>query len=375
MSLAVVYGSLALIVYTYAGYPVLVVALARFLGRPVRRDPAYRPRVSVLIPAFNSAELVGPKLDSLLAQSYPRELLEILVYSDGSTDDTEARVLAYGQRHGALVRLLTGASRQGKPTALNRMREVASGEVLVLTDIRQPLSETAIASLVATIADPAMGCASGNLVLGGDTGAGLYWRYEKAIRMAESRFRSLVGVTGALYAIRRADLPEVPADTILDDMWIPMRLALQRRRIVLVGEAVAFDQAAEDDREFGRKVRTLAGNYQLLARLPRLLVPLANPLWFETFSHKILRLVCPWAMAALAVGSIACVVAPPPGLPAIHLFALRVLLAGEVAFAAAALAGRSGGRLAGVARTFVVLNWAAVVGLYRFVRGEQRITW
>jgi hypothetical protein len=202
----------------------------------------------------------------------------------------------------------------------------------------------------------------------------VYWRYESWIRRSEARFRSMVGITGPLYAMRRADLGEVPGDVILDDMWVPMRLRRQGRTILLVEAAEAYDEAFADEREFGRKVRTLAGNYQLFAKMPGLLVPFVNPSWFETFSHKVMRLLCPWAIVAL-VAATAVGLAAPGGLGGGAVWTLRALAAGQALFALMALLGARGGRLAGTARTFVVLHVAAVVGLWRFLSGSQKVTW
>jgi hypothetical protein len=155
-----------------------------------------------------------------------------------------------------------------------------------------------------------------------------------------------------------------------------MRLRLARRKLLLCLEAEAYDEAFADEREFGRKVRTLAGNYQLFARLPRLLVPFANPSWFETFSHKILRLVGPWALALLLVSSAIC-----SFLPSSHVggtwwsVALRTLFGCQILFYLAATLGETAGRVSAVARSFVVLNAAAVVGLWRWVTGRQKVTW
>ena len=150
-----------------------------------------------------------------------------------------------------------------------------------------------------------------------------------------------------------------------------MRLRLQGRRILFCEEALAFDRAFDDEREFARKVRTLAGNYQLFALMPALLVPFVNPSWFETWSHKIMRLICPWALALLLV---ACILGVwRDGTRAVPL--LATLLGGQVLFYAGALAGSRGGRMGTVARTFVVLNSAAVVGLWRFLGGGQKVTW
>jgi cellulose synthase/poly-beta-1,6-N-acetylglucosamine synthase-like glycosyltransferase len=348
----------------------LVALLARLAPNRVRVDPDYEPMVSVCIPAHNAAAHLQQKLASLASQTYPGDKLEILVYSDGSTDGTEEIVRAF-VRQDPRVRLLRGEVCRGKPTALNRMRDVARGEVLVLTDARQTLGPDAVRALVEGLSDPQVACVSGNLVLKGDAGSGVYWRYENWIRRNEARFRSMVGVTGPLTALRKADLPAVPEDIILDDVWIPMRLRLQGRKVLLREDAVAIDEAFKDDREFQRKVRTLAGNYQVLARLPALLNPLANPSWLETMSHKVLRLVSPFALIALFLStatSLAPSAAPHKGLK-------QVLLAAQVLGYAAAAIGPRAGRVPGVARTFVMMHAAALVGLWRFLRGRQQVTW
>jgi hypothetical protein len=186
--------------------------------------------------------------------------------------------------------------------------------------------------------------------------------------LQESRFRGVVGMTGPIAMMRRADLRPLPEDLILDDVWIPMRLGLAGKRVTFVPEAEAHDAAFEDDREFRRKARTLAGNYQLFARMPALLSPFANRIWFETISHKIMRLAAPWLLLLLVATSAAAAIGEAS-------LAMRVLLAGQLGFYAAAAVGARAGRLAGVARTFVVLNAAALAGLYRYLTGRQRVTW
>lgn len=362
-------ASLGLLAYTYAGYPLVVAGLSRAFGGEHRRDPECQPKISVLIPAYDALKYVAPKLDSLLGQDYPKDKLEILVYSDASTDGTDEAVRAYEAQG---VRLIRGEARKGKPTALNVLRPLATGEVLVLTDIRQPLSPTAIRDLASHFWDDDVACVSGNLVLQGGTGAGFYWRYENFIRSSEARFRGMVGVTGPLYAIRAKDLPQVPSDVILDDMWIPMRLALRGKRLVLDERAVALDEAFEDDREKGRKVRTLAGNFQLFERMPALLSPLSNPMWFETASHKLLRLAGPLMMGG-AVGGAA--YGALFGKTRFERTAMRALLGGELAFAVLAAAGPRLGGPGRLARTFVVLNTAAVQGFLKHVNGGQEVTW
>ena len=328
--------------------------------------------MSICVAAYNCKAYLAAKLRSLLALDYPVDKMEILVYSDASDDGTDAIVSTWGQKD-PRVRLLRGETRMGKPTALNHMRERATGEVLMITDARQPLDRGALRALVGLLAAPQVGCVTGNLVLEGSAGSGMYWRYENWIRKQESRFGSVIGMTGPLSALRRCDLGMLPSDLILDDVWIPMELRLRRARVLLAEDAIAHDQAFPDKREFSRKVRTLAGSYQLFWRMPRLLLPFVNPSWFETISHKVARLLCPWFLLALLLAcSIAAAGLASEGL---ERHALRGLLIAQIAFYTLAALGSRAGRVGTLARTFVVLNAAAVVGLWRFVAGKQKVTW
>ncbi len=381
-ALWVALGALAVMLYTYAGYPVLIALLARL--RPARRLAAaaasrWEPSVSVLLPVSNSSAVVEAKIASLQALDWPRDKLQILVYSDGSTDDTVAKLKQLVAADPTHIEIVVAEQRFGKPTALNRLRELATGEVLLMTDARQPIATGALRALCACLADPRVGCAAGNMILRGATGAGAYWKYEKWMRENEARFRSMVGVSGALYALRREDFAPLPTSLILDDMWVPMRLRLQGRDIVFVPEAQFFDEAFDDDKEFRRKVRTLAGNFQLMAWMPRLLVPFANPSWLEFFSHKVLRLICPIAMIALAIATGVGLAQMPVSTDDWRSVLLLLLLAGQVGFYAFAFVGPflpgPLRKLGGLARTFVVLNAAALMGFWRWLTGGQAVTW
>lgn len=371
--------SIGLLAFTYVGYPIVIGLLARlFPASPSPVQPteaAAMPLVTVCLPVFNGARFLPEKLASLLAQDYPPDRIEILVFCDGCTDDSEAiaRRIAASPEAAGRVRVLVEKSRAGKPAALNVLCAEARGELLLLNDVRQPFSQNAMRSLVAALENERVGCAAGNLVLRGEAGSGVYWRYENWIRRQESRFRGVVGMSGAIAMLRKADFTQLPHDLILDDVYIPLRLALRGRRVSLVTEAEAYDTAFEDEQEFRRKVRTLAGNYQLFGLVPALLSPFKNPIWFETISHKLLRLLAPWLMVLLALVSIIGSVRGDSSTA--EILVMRVLLAGQLAFYGAAIIGRRSGRLGGVARTFVVLNTAAVVGLYRYLAGRQRVTW
>lgn len=364
---------IAVVVYTYVGYPVMVAAWARVAPKRVRASTAYEPTVSVCMTVYNGEKYVAAKLRSLQALDYPRDKVQLLVCSDGSTDATERIVEDFAQCDRRITLVRTGA-RVGKPTALNVLTGVAQGDVLVMCDVRQPLAPDALRGLLPPLADPVVGCVSGNLVLSGDTGAGAYWKYEKLIRGSEARLGALVGVSGSLYAVRRAEMPKLPHDVLLDDMFVPLSIALTgKKSVVFSEEARIFDEACDDDREFYRKVRTLAGNYQLVAMMPWLLLPQKNPLWLQMMSHKLLRLACPWALVVLFFASLA--LSFQSNLSPLELVLWRALALGQVALYAFAAAGARAGRLGALARTFTVLNAAAVAGLFRFVSKSQPVTW
>jgi len=366
------FGFLLLIVYTYAGYPVLVALWARALPRTLSPAVGFEPTVSVCLAVHNGAAYLPKKLESLKSLDYPAERIEILIFSDGSSDETESIARSHAARD-PRIRVFTSATRRGKPAALNELRRAARGEVLLMTDVRQTLAPAALRALLEPLSDPSIGCVSGNLVLSGATGASAYWHYEKFIRSAEARLGAMVGVSGSIYAIRRDDFRELPEDVLLDDMFVPLTTVTKQKRIVMSWAAEAYDHAYGDEQEFSRKARTLAGNFQLVAKLPWLLVPFKNPLWFQLWSHKLLRLLCPFALLGLffASNSLAW-----SGLShgAERLF-WQSLALGQWLFYGLALCGSHAGKLGSLARTFVVLNAAALVGLWRFLRGSQQIAW
>jgi cellulose synthase/poly-beta-1,6-N-acetylglucosamine synthase-like glycosyltransferase len=369
--------SVFLVLYVYVGYPLLVAAWSK-LAHPFR---AWRltfpqgawPSISIVLAARNEAHRLADRVRNLVDQRYPGER-EIIVVSDGSTDDPAAALAQFG----SAVRLIELPS-GGKPLALNAGVAAARGDILVFADARQQFAPGAIARLVENFRDPEVGGATGELVLdceldpGGSAessvgeGIGLYWKYEKWIRRNESRVWSTLGATGAIYAMRRRLWRPLPATTLLDDVLAPMRAVLGGHRVVFDERAIAFDGASKDAAaEARRKTRTLAGNYQILALEPRLLVPFVNPVWIQYLSHKVGRLIVPWILVALFCASATLA----PGGRAIYIAAL-VLQLGFYALAAAGgwLSVRE--RPARIALTFVVMNYSAIAGLAALRRGRE----
>lgn len=365
---SVLLAALALVAYAYAGYPLLCFLRARFYPRPIARA-AIRPRVTVLVAAWREAGTIAAKLESLAAQSYPPELTSVVVACDGSDDGTPEIARAAGRGTlGDRLAVVALSERRGKPAALNASAAAATGEIFVLTDARQPLAPDAIERLVEDLGDPNLGAVGGRLLLSGDAPVGAYWRYESLLRELEGRAGSTVGVSGALYAIRRELWAPLPDGTILDDVLVPMRVRLAGRRVAFEPAAIAHDVGVASAQEFRRKVRTLAGNFQLLLLAPSLLSPWRNPSWFEFVSHKLLRLAVPWALLAALVAS---ALLPRPW--ALLLVGGQAAGYGLALLRSVGLLGRS--KLAGLAETFVVLNAAAAVALLRFLRHGRKLPW
>ncbi len=364
-----------LLAYTYVGYPLIIAVMAR------RRQPGLlkariSPSVSILVIARNEARQICARIDNLLELDYERSKLEIVVASDGSRDETV--VLAKGYRQ-AGVKVVAFETNRGKPAVLNELVPRLQGSIVVLMDCRQKIAREALQALVDNFADAQVGAVSGQLVLSRDEqtgegieGVGFYWRYEKAIRAAESRFDSTVGATGALYAIRRDLFEAIPADTLLDDVLIPMQIVRRGYKVVFEPAAQARENLmANADMEYRRKIRTIAGNFQLFCRHRWLLNPRVNRLWLQTVSHKFMRLLCPLCLLlalisnALLLNSLFFV--------AVIVLQLLFYAAAVVATALPTTANRM--PLLSVPHAFCLLNWSTAVAAYRFFRGRQGVTW
>ena len=335
--------AVAWVVYTYALYPLSLAAVARWRrrlpghvepfiarcessgasfssplpGTPERgrgegsfpsEGPA-RPfvtrssgTVSVILAAYNEAGNIGRRIIELsnFVATLPGKG-EVIVVSDGSTDGTAQTARTFASE---LVRVLELPTNQGKAAALNAGCAAATGEIVVLADTRQRWAPDAMACLLRNFGDAEVGAVSGDLVLesspGVMAGVGAYWRFEKWIRRQESRVHSVVGVTGAISAVRRRLLRPIPPGTILDDVYWPLQVVMQGYRVIHEPQAKAYDRLPQHTGdEFRRKVRTLSANFQLMARLPEAMLPWRNPIWWQFLSHKVFRLVAPWALLTM----------------------------------------------------------------------------
>jgi glycosyltransferase involved in cell wall biosynthesis len=357
--------SLCGVVYTYCLYPVLMWIVARLWPSPWVVAPI-TPSVSFVLAVHNGAALLPGKIQHLLALDYPN-VKEIIIVSDGSTDGT-AEVL--GRRQEPRLTTIILEQHGGKAVAVNAGVASATADVIVFVDIRPEIAPGAIQQLMSNFADARVGCVSGNLKLrreGHDAAASavgdFYWRYEQWIRICEAGSDSPVGVYGGFYAIRRELFVPQPPGIILDDMFQPLSIIGQGYRSVVDSQAFVYDVwPKKSGAEFHRKVRTLAGNFQLFQLMPWTLTP-RNRLLFQLVSHKVMRLVVPYLLVLLLLSAVAL----SPGSRVYATCAAVQILGWILAIIGLRYTIPVLHRLAGPASGLLVLNAAAVVGMYKFL--------
>jgi cellulose synthase/poly-beta-1,6-N-acetylglucosamine synthase-like glycosyltransferase len=365
----------AVVVYVYAGYPLLLVVLSG-LGarRPVRIGDA-EPNVTLIVSAFNEASVIADKIRNSLALDYPREKIEIVVISDASDDGTDEIV---GQFAAQGVRLLRMNDRGGKTLGLNAGVRSAKGDIVVFSDANAMYLPDAIRKMTRNFADPAVGAVVGESTYadaegGAQKSESLYWRYETGIKRLETQIGSTVGGDGAIYAIRRSLYRDMRADA-LSDFVNPMQIVMAGYRCIYEPEAQSVEEAAEGfDKEFRRKVRIVNRAWRATWTLPALLNPLRFG-WFslELFSHKLLRWLMPLFLVAVLLLNVLLVERAP-------LYSWLLVL--QLVFYALALAGYltrgrpTQPRLIYVPYYFCLVNIASARGIIEAYRGRTYTTW
>lgn len=381
MSGLVFWLSVALVGYVYAGYP-LVVTLLASLKRHRRWPESPLPKVTMIIAAYNEERVIASKLDAVLRLDYPAELLQIIVAADGSTDATADIARSFADRG---VELVHRPERRGKMSAIWRAAAWATGDVLVFSDANNRFAPDAIRRLVTPFASARVGLTVGLKTVTGETGLGrsegTYWRYERHIRVMETRLGCTVGVNGEICAIRRDLLPEPPGGLINDDQWMAHMVIKDGFDVIFCPEAVSTETisgSAAEEKE--RRSRMVAGQYQLFARAHRE-IPWRRPFvaWM-LISHKLLRPIVPFGMigAVVASASAIALTAPDAGLWGLGRPWSVVALSAQAVFYAMAAAGprlERLGRLAYVPRFLVDSNVAALRGLWRHLTRSQSPLW
>jgi cellulose synthase/poly-beta-1,6-N-acetylglucosamine synthase-like glycosyltransferase len=362
--------SLALSVYAYIGYPVVLFLLRLVRHRPVRKQP-FEPRVTLLIPAYNEAEHISGKIRDSLQLDYPAEKIEILVVCDGSRDETPQ--IAKAMADGVRVRVLHLSENGGKISTLNCGVREARGEIVIFSDATAHLCPDSIRWLMTNFADPEVGAASGRYMVTrpDEVGIGrsedLYWKYETYLKVQESDLDSTLGAHGHLHAIRRDLYPYPAPDTINDDYAIPVSVLATGRRAVYEPRAMVYEEAREMT-GFGRRTRIMAGNLQQLRQIKGLLHPFRPLPLFFFLSHKVSRLLVPTAMIAALASNLL--------LSSLPFY--RLLFGIQAAFYVLAMAGaavRLRPKVLLLPYYFSMINAAFFLGLYHTLTRRRHMAW
>ncbi|MBK9437134.1 MAG: glycosyltransferase family 2 protein [Chloracidobacterium sp.] len=366
---------IVVLAYVYVGYPLVVYAAGLILARPVRRDNI-EPTVTILITAFNEESAIREKLANTLAIEYPKDKLEILVASDGSTDRTDEIV----KEHAHLgVKLYRQEGRLGKTVTQNSAVAAASGEIVLFSDATTEYTPDVLRRVLPAFADDTVGCVAGRLVYldNGETnvgtGAQSYWNYETFLKTSESRACSLIGASGCLYAVRRSAYRPMYAEAC-SDFLICTELYRQGLRSIFEPDAVCYEHTNQrTHEEFKMRVRVISQTYTDLWRNADMLNPFKSGFYaVQLISHKLLRYCVPLILALILVTNVF--------LAGRSLF-WDFLLLGQMAVYIAAFLGwlveRAGRRitLLAIPLYFVLANLASAIAFFRFVRGERVVTW
>lgn len=378
--------SFFLIIYTYAGYPLILALLARMRSTPPPY-PEYTPTVTILIAAYNEEKSLHAKLNNTLALNYPRDKLQILITDDGSIDRTAEIVKSF---KGYGVELNHCPERSGKMAAINHAMPHVRGEILVLSDANNHYNPNAIKALVAPFQDETVGATGGTKYIIEGDGAlgdseGFYWKYEAWIKTQETRLGCATGATGEANALRRKLYVPPPPDTINDDFYIMMQVLRQGYRMIYVPEAISSERiSASEKDEIERRTRITAGRYQSIAR-SRSMLPFNKPIWvWQVVSHKYMRLFLPFFMILVLISAFASVAIPSAARPALPHLAPPwnwVVFSTQIIFYLTAWIGKHVGEKGKIGKVLYMAtfltnsNFASLLGFWRFINKRQSTQW
>jgi biofilm PGA synthesis N-glycosyltransferase PgaC len=375
--------SIFLVFYTYFGYGLLLYVLVRLkrLFKPVPRKKYTLnelPTCTLIVAAFNEEEFITEKIENTLLLNYPKDKLEIIFVTDGSSDRTPELVAEYPQ-----IKLLHSAERKGKISAVHRAIETVTTELMVFTDANTFLNQDALFYLCRHYADAKVGAIAGEKrVVIEDTadataGEGFYWKYESKLKEWDSELYSVVGAAGELFSIRKNLYEPVPINSILDDFMISMRIAEKGFLIVYEPEAFASERSSANiTEELKRKVRIAAGGIQSVIWLKSLLSPFKYPvLTFQYISHRVLRwTITPLLMITALVLNVLLVL---DGYSGVYL----MLFLAQILFYLSAYLGKVledkkvKVKIFFIPYYFCMMNYAVLAGLHRYFFGQQSVIW
>ena len=371
----VFWAAVLALVYTYLGYPLLLFAISAIRSRPVRQA-AFEPSVTVIITAYNEERDLKAKLENTLALNYPRELLEIIVASDCSSDGTDDIVKSFADRGVILHRQ---GERLGKTAAQNTAVELAKGEIILFSDATTLYQPDVLKSITPNFADSTVGCVAGKLIYidprdsGVGKGARSYWGYETFLKTHESRVCSLIGASGCLYSVRRSAY--VPLyNEACSDFIIATKMVEQGLRAVYEPAAICWEETNYGtEKELKMRVRVITQTYTDLWRHRTMMNPLRSGFYaVELLSHKVFRYLVPVFLIVLFISS---ALLAPRSIFFMAVFLAQLAFYGLAAISWFAVKLGMKSRLLVFPQYFLLANWAALAAFYKFVSGERYARW
>ncbi|NLW68540.1 MAG: glycosyltransferase family 2 protein [Bacteriovoracaceae bacterium] len=369
--LALFWSSVGLILYTYLGYPLVLLALSLVRRRPVADRQGCLPRVSLIVTVFNESRRIRAKIANCLELEYPKDRLEIIFASDASTDDTDEIVKSFESQGITLVR---SPRRAGKEYAQKCAIEQARGEILVFTDVATMLEPQGIRAIASNFADPSVGCVSSedrfidsNGVISGE---GAYVRYEMWLRKLESRVNSVVGMSGSFFAARKEVCRNWPTNIPSDFNTLLNTIRAGLRGVSDPCSLGIYSNIKDESKEYDRKVRTITRGISALFENAELMNPARYGLFsWQLVSHKLLRWCVPWLLALAFVSNLALACAGRA-----RYVAAFIMQIGFYLLASMPVLSRCGGAVK-IPRYFVQVNLAIAAAWIKYMKGERFVTW
>lgn len=366
---------LGVIIYVYIGYPIICLLGATFFNKHVLKDESYCPFITLIISAYNEEDVIKDKLANTLELDYPRDKMECMVVSDGSSDRTCEMVEEFASSY-AFIKLLDFKKNRGKTTVQNDAVKIAKGEVIVFSDANAMYEKDALKKIVRNYYDPSVGCVCGELrYVDGNSainkGEGLYWRYEQFLKQAESKIGIMLGANGSIYAVRK-DLYFPLGHDIISDFVEPIKIVEKGYRAVYEKEAISYeDTSSSYESEFQRKVRIITRGYRGLWSVKNILNPFRYGfLSIALISHRLLRWYTSFFLIFLFIINIILVIK----LQGIYL----IILVAQLIFYLLALAGyisKTKSKIMFVPAYFCVVNCSSLLGIYNYYRGDRAVSW
>lgn len=366
------------VLYVYIGYPIIIFILAKSQPRPIKRNSSY-PSITLIISAYNEAPFVQRKIENSLSLRYPQEKLQIIFSSDGSTDQSDVIASVAG---GDKVKVLHHQERKGKPSAINAGLSVASGDIIILSDVRFLYDIHALERIINNFSDDNVGLVSGKISYIKKTKSLIsdfnnkYFSYEGWLNQHETVSGSTVSAYGAILAFRRNLVSKVPPNIINDDAFIALKILNAGKRVVYEPEAVAYGIAPRDEQgDAERRIRISAGRFQILAT--KGLMPRQNfKIWWQYVSHKVGRLFLPFLMiTALLPGFVAVLCKIKMPILGEILFYIQILFYFIVMLGFFFDKYKFGPKIIYLPWYLLRNNLSILIGFYRFLSSSQTVLW